>query len=168
GRRMEADRQPRRLRDSWVPGHRRRRAPPRLSRLLPTHPSRAPGAVRCGGCERSPRAVADPGTGSSRGSARAGRGADRRTRARLRRGRAPLPGRRARRDRALDGAQSPDRSVLVAPLQRAARRVRREPREPDALRPPGPPPHPPPRPPPPPPPRPPPPPPPHPPPPPPP
>src|SRR2546430_15439365 len=30
-----------------------------------------------------------------------------------------------RRDRALDGAQSPDRSVLVAPLQRAARRVRR-------------------------------------------
>src|SRR2546428_290032 len=117
---VAADRGPRRLRDSSVPGHRRSCASPRLSRLHPAHPSRAPGPVRSGGCERPPRAVADPGTGSSRGSARAGGGADRRARARLRRGRAPLPGRRPRRDRALDGAQSPDRSVLVAPLQRAA------------------------------------------------
>jgi len=112
----------------------RRRARPRMSGVHPDHSPRPavrrPMARRRTSSWRRRRSRAC----SSGRPARAGSRADCRTRARLRRGSAPLPGRRPRRDRNLDGAQPPDRSVLVTPLQPAARRLRREPREPDALR----------------------------------
>ena len=62
-------------------------------------------------------------------------GPDRDDRARVRRRGAAVPRGRARRRRALVRPQPPGRPVLVADLQPADGRVRREPREPDALRP---------------------------------
>ncbi len=135
GRRLEADRQPRRLHHPELPRARRRGPRARLSGL---HAAHAPGtacAVRPRGSGPAAGAVADPGARPSRGAARAGSRADRRAGPGVRRGGATLSRGRAGRRRDLDGAQPSHRSVLVARLQRAVGRVRRQPGQPHALRP---------------------------------
>ncbi len=134
GERVEHAREPRRL------DH------PRLSRdgggdpsarLPRLHPAHAHGPARPVGqreLARAPGAVPDPGEGPPGDPARDGPRADRDDRARVRGRRPALPRGRARRGRALVRPQPPGRPVLVAALQPADGRVRREPRQPDALR----------------------------------
>ena len=153
-RRMRAD-DLRRLveRPSVLPGERveharepRRLDPPRLSRdgggdpsarLPRLHPAHPHGPARPVGqreLARAPGAVPDPGARPSGDPARDGPRSDRDDRARIRGRRPPLPRGRARRGRALVRPQPPGRPVLVTDLQPADGRVRRGPRQPDALR----------------------------------
>ena len=134
GQRVEHAGEPRRLDHPGVPRDGGGHPSPRRSCVHPAHPHGPARPVGQRELARAARAVADPGAGPPRDPARDGRRPDRDDRARIRRRGAALPRGRPRRRRALVRPQPPGRPVLVADLQPADGRVRREPREPDALR----------------------------------